>query len=603
MRSLLLVFASLALCLSPPPAAAQIAAAVEYAPHYAPCPRGTKLVREVGTRKQTLSAPEAAYVATRQSTVLPAAWRSYLRSVERSTPGAAALPAYVSEILSGDLGIDVLPTLGIATSGGSYRAAIFGAGVLNQLDGRNASSVRSGMGGLLQAASYLAGLSGGGWLVSSLVQADFPSISDLVFGSETYDGYGGWLTQFGLLAPSTDLAVDAAYIVELVQEVAGKALAGYPVTIADVWARALSRHFVNGTNAGNFADNAVSHGAGITMSSIAQTSSFAHHKIPFPILLSDSMSQHGNSSNIIPGNFVPISNPIYEFNVFETGSFDPMLGAFTPTEFLGSWNDSICTTGFDQLSFIQSCSSMIFNANNITSTSIQNSSIGPILEILEDLIPESGIELDTAAVPNPFFGLSPETYIDSTEQYLSLVDGGEDGQVIPLQPLLVQARNVEVILAIDATSDIDNFAAGTSMIAAQARAALFPHSYAFPAVPTSNATFRAHNLTTQPTFFGCDAPPASRAPLIVYLANGAPPRGQAPLTNTSTAQLAYAPAEVAAMLAQVADVAVQGRPVRGAADPEWPACLACAVVDRARRRVGRVRDGLCERCLERYCWS
>jgi lysophospholipase len=32
------------------------------------------------------------------------------------------------------------------------------------------------------------------------------------------------------------------------------------------------------------------------------------------------------------------------------------------------------------------------------------------------------------------------------------VDGGEDGEVIPLQPLLVKARGVDVIFAIDAVS-------------------------------------------------------------------------------------------------------------------------------------------------------
>jgi lysophospholipase len=32
------------------------------------------------------------------------------------------------------------------------------------------------------------------------------------------------------------------------------------------------------------------------------------------------------------------------------------------------------------------------------------------------------------------------------------VDGGEDGEVISLQPLLVKARGVDVIFAIDAVS-------------------------------------------------------------------------------------------------------------------------------------------------------
>ena len=45
-----------------------------------------------------------------------------------------------------------------------------------------------------------------------------------------------------------------------------------------------------------------------------------------------------------------------------------------------------------------------------------------------------------------------------------MADGGEAGEVVPLQPLLVKARNVDVIFAIDATSDNDNYAAGSSLI-------------------------------------------------------------------------------------------------------------------------------------------
>lgn len=33
---------------------------------------------------------------------------------------------------------------------------------------------------------------------------------------------------------------------------------------------------------------------------------------------------------------------------------------------------------------------------------------------------------------------------------LILVDGGEDGETIPIQPLLVKARGVDVIVVVDA---------------------------------------------------------------------------------------------------------------------------------------------------------
>lgn len=78
--------------------------------------------------------------------------------------------------------------------------------------------------------------------------------------------------------------------------------------------------------------------------------------------------------------------------------------------------------------------------------------MGPIVELIEELIPQPGLELDVSLVPNPFFGVAPSTFLDTNETLLSLVDGGEDGEVIPIQPLLVKAREVDVIIAIDGVS-------------------------------------------------------------------------------------------------------------------------------------------------------
>ena len=68
-------------------------------------------------------------------------------------------------------------------------------------------------------------------------------------------------------------------------------------------------------------------------------------------------------------------------------------------------------------------------------------------------------------------------------------------------------------------------------------------------------------------------------------------------------QLQYPPEEVEGMLDQVFDVATQGIASGVEKDPEWPACLACAVVERSRRDVGVPRSGLCETCFERYCFD
>ena len=99
-------------------------------------------------------------------------------------------------------------------------------------------------------------------------------------------------------------------------------------------------------------------------------------------------------------------------------------------------------------------------------SALASSPVGPLFALLNESLPQSSsIELDLSLYPNAFFGVSPETFIDSDQEFLGLVDGGIDGEVVPFQPLLVKARNVDVIVAVDASADTDdNFAAGLSLI-------------------------------------------------------------------------------------------------------------------------------------------
>ena len=60
-------------------------------------------------------------------------------------------------------------------------------------------------------------------------------------------------------------------------------------------------------------------------------------------------------------------------------------------------------------------------------------------------------------IPNPFRGVSNSTFPDSDQAFLTLVDGGENGENIPFQPLLVDARSVDTIIAIDAVGTLHPF--------------------------------------------------------------------------------------------------------------------------------------------------
>ena len=70
--------------------------------------------------------------------------------------------------------------------------------------------------------------------------------------------------------------------------------------------------------------------------------------------------------------------------------------------------------------------------------------------LINETYPQSpALRLDTSNFPNPFHGVAPETFADAGETVLTMCDGGLDGQLMPLQPMLVPDRNVDLIVAID----------------------------------------------------------------------------------------------------------------------------------------------------------
>lgn len=79
-------------------------------------------------------------------------------------------------------------TLALAISGGGYRAMLTGGGVLTAYDSRTPNSNETGhLGGLLQALSYIGGISGGSWLVMSNLINDFRPIYELKDDSSTWE--------------------------------------------------------------------------------------------------------------------------------------------------------------------------------------------------------------------------------------------------------------------------------------------------------------------------------------------------------------------------------------------------------------------------------
>ncbi|KAJ4487748.1 phospholipase B [Lentinula aciculospora] len=558
----------------------------DYAPTLTDCP-DSPLVRTFTSTSQVLNPSESNFVASRESSIIPQSWQSWL--------GNGSAIGYDTTAFSG------FARVGIAISGGGYRASQFGAGVISALDARNATAVSAGTGGLLQVATYLSGLSGGSWLTAGLYMNGFPMVQDMVLGSQP-----GWLLQEDLLEPAgSDGLIDVLeYYDAIDRSVDAKANAGFNVTIGDGWARALSYHFLSETNLSNFFDTS-SHGAGQLWSQISNAAFFTNHQAPFPLVVLDS-----NGTFDLTTESIPLDLPVYEVSPFEFSSFDPDVSAAAELSYIGTSlfqgvpvDNAACVTGFDQAGFVIGTSSNIF-ASLLFADTVE-------VELLQTLLgePIEGESPEEAVVskwPNPFRGLASSTFVDSSNAELQLIDGGSNGEGIPLNPLLVKTREVDAIVAVEGSSDTDdNWPNGLSLLfSAERLSTLLGDSHQqLPELPSSTDDFVAQGLNLRPTFFGCNS---TDTPLVIFIPNSPPFTGDAPFSNAPTTQVQFETTETQTILDQTFINTIGGYvPNTNSPDPNWGLCLQCAAIDRSRLKTTRTidRSSFCTTCFNQYCYN
>jgi lysophospholipase len=321
--------------------------------------------------------------------------------------------------------------------------------------------------------------------------------------------------------------------------------------------------------------------------------------VPMPVLVAD---------NRAPGETVISSNTtVFEFNPWEFGTFDPTTFGFAPLEYLGS-NFSAgvlpkgekCVRGFDNAGLIMGTSSSLFNegllmVNNSAFPSFLkttfNSILGKIGDANEDIADYS---------PNPFFHYNNATSPSAYSTSLSMVDGGEDLQNIPLHPLVQPSRHVDVIFAIDSSADTEyNWPNGTALVATYERslnARGIANGTAFPAIPDQN-TFINLKLNTRPTFFGCNSSNLTGpAPLVVYIPNFP----YMTYSNVSTFDPKYDNTQRNAVIENGYNAATMAN---ATGDAGWPACVACAILSRSLERTGTAVSEVCKQCFADHCWD
>lgn len=553
-----------------------------YQPHNVTCP-STPIMREATERSDR----ELAYVHKRQVQTNQKL-NQFLKRIN-------LVDFDVDEFMSTTASHNI--TIGIAFSGGGFRAMFLGAGQLLAFDDRFEDSQSKALGGIVQSATYISGLSGGSWLLGSLVLNEFPSVYRIVNRELNI-----WNVQKSILDPyGLDVIKNEKYYSAVGKDVAAKHKAGFGTSITDFWGRMLEFKFVTSTDGG---DN-------VTWSSIVDAPFFKNHDIPYPFFVTDGRY---NGTEIIN-----LNSTVFEITPHELGSWDPSVKLFVDLKYLGTnmvngkpINKDSCVVNYDNAGFLMGTSSSLFNAAVLRFElgKIKTFLIHAVDGLLDDI--NLHVEVDVAVYsPNPFykseFGDS-SNLLNSKE--LHLVDGSEDTQNIALYPLVQRQRHVDVIFSCDNSGDTNLFPDGTSIISTfkrqfetQGKSSLVPY------VPTDHQVFLDEGLNERPVFFGCYADEMQEIadnagngvnttdiPLIIYLAN----HEVTYASNVSTFKLLYTEAERDGLIANGFGVASNWNMTK---DKDWAKCVGCAVIRRNQERFGIEQTDECKQCFSRYCWS
>ena len=183
-------------------------------------------IRSAGTG---LSESESSWLQKRRG-VAASALRDFFGHV--TIPGFDA----ASYINQNSHNVSLIPNIAVAASGGGYRALTNAAGAIKAFDSRTPNSTVPGqLGGLLQASTYVAGLSGGSWLVGSIFVNNFSTIDSM----QTHDDGDVWQFSQSILegpdGSSIQIIDSATYYDDLRDAVNSKHDAGFQTCITDYW--------------------------------------------------------------------------------------------------------------------------------------------------------------------------------------------------------------------------------------------------------------------------------------------------------------------------------------------------------------------------------
>ncbi|KAJ7039368.1 FabD/lysophospholipase-like protein [Mycena alexandri] len=557
-------------------------------PVYGACSSNATYVRPAS---EGLSPEESTWLDSRRPQVV-SALQFYLTLA--AIPGFN-VSAYISTLSANS---SAVPVIGQSYSGGGIRATMGGIGFYQSFDSRYNKSVAAKTGGLSQATTYVAGLSGGCQATMALAINDFADVQTLVTGG----------------AFNNSAVPRSAYdILEV------KAKAGFNLSVADVL----------GVDQLFYAAKGV---LGPTFSGLFSSAAYTNGSVPLPFLImAEGIPDGLPGSNSYDGILFPVNNAtnqtIYEISPIEFGSWQGRAKAFLPTAHLGTTlkagvpvNTSECVTGFDSSAWVLGAAEsaladwvVIQDTNNTVGefsrkradlpypaneTEIEDQKQAQQLgEFVKEVLP--GIlallgnvtiqEAGYGLVANPFFGYNQSEAGLQKQATLVLVDAGESGQESPIWPLIQPARKMDFLLVSDSSGAelSSGWMNGTNLVNTASMA--IANNVPFPKLPDIN-TFLINNYTLAPVFFGCNEP---EVPLVLFVAD-------APYSaySNATTVVATGPSEgqIQLLLQNSLDIVSQS-------NTTWAQCIACGSILRSLERLGQPIPDQCTLCFAEHCWQ
>lgn len=497
--------------------------------------------------------------------------------------------------------------IGLSFSGGGFRALLTGAGELSALDSRSMNA--SALSGLLDSSAYISGLSGGSIMLSTLINQNWTSVDEIIYGNSTLWNMTG--SPFPSSIPEFQ---------KLLSEVQPKKLNGYEISLVDIFGRILSRYM--------FEEEQDKYGLNSLWSDIQYSEPFVNYDMPFPMILTTG----GGSLNT-----TYYSSNVFEINPFEFGSWSPYVGGFIPMEILGSlFNNGIpenvtsCTFDFDNVGFLVGSSSNILapfqstinavlegkmNISDIDFSALgldidaSSLNISPTtLRLLVNLINPDFEEITYGILDNPFYNFTSVANVTSdivNEETLFMVDGGLFDEVIPMDPFLVPGREVDIVFTFDNSANTeDNWPNGTTLFATEERwLSSFPND-TFYQLPSSSEEFVELGLNLGPVFFGCNGSdlitdelthPNAIAnftfmkPLLVYIPN----TNLTAMSNVTGFTFTNEERN---------DLVGNGFELLQGDSDDFAQCVGCAIIRRSEERLGLSPSPNCAKCFETYCY-